>query len=378
MATIDKLLQPNVLARLVSRQMVAEQWILGFFGFEAGGRNEVNLGHGREGSYDVYNNTRDVGEGRVPGTAAAVIRPEPVGNVQFRYPRLYEQVPLLGERLHNLRRIGDAGARDTAGARMIELQTRNIAQRAANWRAAMTVGMLRDTLYFQRDGDSLYPSFTSTSAQYQVNFQQPSGNASQLDMLGDGDIIDTSWDNPSADIPSHVSKIDAAFQELYGGRLENVILQADVWQHVVNNDAVASQAGIANTPFRRFERVMGTRADGSPVNVRVAELVMIPGVTWYVTDEGVNLGTRASKTFTKYAPDNGALFLPNPNMGNFFMQLGSEPVVEVDGGPETVRFGSYQWSNKTYNPPSTNLFSLDNALACNDIPNSVANGTVVF
>lgn len=378
MATIDKLLQPNVLSRLVSRQMVAEQWILGFLGMEVGGRNEVDLGHGRLGMFDVFSNTRDVGEGRVPGSPAAVVRPEKVGTVEFRYPRMYESIPLLGEELHNLRRIGENGTRDVGGSRMISLQTRNIAQRAANWRATLAVGMLRDSLYMFRDGDSLYPSFTSTSAQFRINFQMPAGNRDQLDMLGGGDIIDTSWDNPTADIPKHLNDIDAAFQELYGGRLENVLCQGAIWQYIIKNDNVASQAGIANTPFRRFERVVGTRADGSPVNVRVAELVMVPGVTFYITDEGVNIGTRASKTFTKYVADDTAIFLPNPDMGNFFMQLGSEPVVEYDGGPETVRAGQYLWSNKTYNPPTTNIYSLDNALAINDIPNATAVGTVKF
>jgi hypothetical protein len=238
--------------------------------------------------------------------------------------------------------------------------------------------MLRDSLYFHRDGDSLYPNFTSTSATYQVNFQMPAGNKDQLDMLGSGNIIDVSWDNPSADVPKHFGEIDAAFQELYGGRLENVLVRNAVWQYIIKNDNVASQAGIANTPFRRFERAVGTRADGSPVNVRVAELVMIPGVTFYITDEGVTMGTRGSETFTHYVGTNEAIFMPSPDQGNFFMQLGSEPVVEYDGGPETVRAGQYVWSNKTYNPPQTNLYSLDNALACNDIPKSVANGTVVF
>jgi hypothetical protein len=378
MAAIGQLLQPNVLSRLVSQQMVAEQWILGFLGMEIGGRNEVNLGHGRNGNFDVFNNTRDVGEGRVPGTAAAVIRPEPVGNVQFRYPRLYEQIPLLSEELHNLRAIGDNGARDAAGTRMIKLQTRNIAQRAANWRATLAVGMLRDTLYMHRDGDSLYPNFTSTSAALRINFQMPAGNKTQLDMLGDGNIIDTSWDNPAADIPNHLNLIDAAFQELYGGRLENVLVQGAQWQNVINNDKVASQAGIANSPFKQFERIVGTRADGTPINASVGQLACRPGVTFWITDEGVKTGLRGATVFTKYVGDNQAIFMPSPDQGSLFMQIGSEPVSEYDGGPETVRFGQYLWSMKTFNPPMTNIFSLDNALSINDIPNSIANGTVVF
>lgn len=378
MPAIGKLLQPNVLARLVSQQMAAEQWILGFFGFEVGGRNEVNLGHGRRGNFDVFDNTRLAMEGRAPATAAGRIRRQLVKNIPFNYPRAHEQLGLNAEELHNLRQIGEDGARDVAGTRYIQKQTDYIAQRAANWRAALTVGMLRDSLFMIPSGDSLYPSFATGTNAIQINFQQPSNNQDQLDMGTGANIIDVSWDNPSADIPDHLGKIDAAFQSLYGGRLENIFCQSDIWQNVLKNDAVASQAGIANTPFTQFQRVVGTRADGSPINVTAATLSCRPFVNWYVTDEGLSLGAPGSESFTKYVGDNQALFLPNPNLGNFFMQIGSEPIAEFDGGPETVRFGQYMWSNKTYNPTTTNIYSLDNALAINDIPNSVARGTVVF
>jgi len=377
MAAIETLLRPNILSRLVSRQMVAEQWILGFFGFEPGGRNEINQGHGREGSYDVFDNTREVAEGRLPGHAAAVVQPQRVGVVRFDYPRMHESIQLPAEKLHNLRKIGDENARDVAGTRMIELQTKYVAQRAANWRAALTVGMIRDSLYLIRDGDSLYPSFT-TGTGFQINFQLPANNQTQLDMGTGSNIIDVSWDNPSADIPRHLGEIDAAFQSLYGGRLENVMVQNSLWQYIIKNDHVASQAGIANTPFQTFNRVVGTRADGSPVNVKTGVLSCEPNVTFYITDEGINLGARGSQTFTKYIADNTAWFLPSPDRGTYHIQLGSEPIAEYDGGPETVRAGLYMWSNKTYNPTTTNIFCLDNSLPISDIPNQQAIGTVVF
>lgn len=378
MASIQQILQPIVLTKVISRQMAAEKWILQFMGMEPGGRNEEFFGHGRDGSYQVFNNTRQIGRSRAPGTAAAIAKPNPVGHVPITYPRMHEEIPLLAEHLHNLAQIGDPRVRDIAGQNYIQRQTRFQAQKAANWRAAMVMGMLRDELYVHTDGDDWTMNFTSSGAQYQINHQMPAGNKTQLDMLGGGDIIDTSWDNPSADIPKHLNDIDAAFQQLYGGRLENVLVQGAVWQNIIKNDHVASQAGIANTPFRRFERVVGTREDGSPLNVAVGELTCRPGVLFYITDEGLDLGAPGSETFTKYVPDNGAIFLPNPDMGTFSMQLGSEPIAEFDGGPKTVRQGLSAWSKESSNPTVTEIFVLDNALAINHIPNSVANGTVVF
>ena len=328
MASIHQILQPITLTKVISRQMAAERWILQFMGFQPGGANEEFFGHGRTGSYQVFNNSRQVGRGRAPGVAAAIAKRNPIGQVPIVYPRMHEEIPMLAEDLHNLAQIGDPRMRDEAGAAMIRRQTSFLAQKAANWRAVQAFGMLRDEMFVATSGDDWYFTFTSAGSQFQINHQMPAGNKTQLDMTGDGDIIDFSWDNPGADIPKHLNDIDAAFQELYGGRLENIICQGGIWQNVINNDAVASQAGIANTPFRRFERVVGTREDGSPLNVSVGELTSRPGVLWYITDEGLDLGTPGSETFTKYVDANNAIFMPSTDMGTFSMQLGSEPIAD--------------------------------------------------
>lgn len=378
MASIHQILQPITLTKVVSRQMAAERWILSFMGMQPGGANEEFFGHGRDGSYQVFNNTRQIGRGRAPGTAAATAKRQAIGRVPITYPRMHEEIPLLAEELHNFAQIGDPRMRDEAGAVMIRRQTQFLAQKAANWRAAQIFGMLRDQLYVSVSGDDWYFNFTSSGSLFQINSNMPAGNKSQLDMLGDGDIIDTSWDNPAADIPKHLGEIDAAFQELYGGQLRNVIVQNAIWQNVIKNDHVASQGGIANTPFRTFERVVGTREDGSPLNVSVGELSCRPGLLWYITDEGLDLGAPGSETFTKYVGDNAAIFMPDPNAGIYSLQLGSEPIAEYDGGPKTVRVGLSSWSKESANPTVTELFALDNALAISHIPNATAYGTVVF
>ncbi len=378
MASIQQILQPITLTKVVSRQMAAEKWILQFLGMAPGGANEEFFGHGRTGSYQVFNNTRQIGRGRAPGVAAAVAKRNPIGQVPVVYPRMHEMIPMLAEDLHNLAQIGDPRMRDEAGANMIRRQTGFQAQKAANWRAVQVMGMLRDELFVHTDGDDWTMNFTSASSQFRINHQMPAGNKTQLDMLGDGNIIGTSWDNPSAPIPGDLNGIDAAFQQLYGGRLENIICTGAIWQNVINNDDVSSQAGIANTPFRRFERMVGTREDGSPLNVSVGEITARPGLLFYITDEGLDLGAPGSETFTKYVGANEAVFMPNVNIGTFSFQQGSEPIAEFDGGPESVRVGLSAWSKKSANPTVTEIFVLDNGLAINHIPNSVAYGSVVF
>ena len=116
-----------------------------------------------------------------------------------------------------------------------------------------------------------------------------------------------------------------------------------------------------------------------PINVSVGELTCRPGVYFWITDEGLDLGVPGSETFTKYVGANAAIFMPDPNTtGIYSLQLGSEPIAEYDGGPKTVRVGASAWSKESSNPTVTELFILDNALAINHIPNSTAYGTVVY
>jgi hypothetical protein len=67
-----------------------------------------------------------------------------------------------------------------------------------------------------------------------------------------------------------------------------------------------------------------------------------------------------------------------PSDGTVACYEGSEPIAEYDAGPETVKVGVGAWSVKRANPTTTDLFVLDNAIVCNQVPSSEAFGTVVF
>jgi hypothetical protein len=379
MASIHEILRPSVLTKVVSRKVASSSWLLNFMGMQPGGTNEAYFGHGREGLYHVYDNVRKIGTGRAPGSPAGRVARNPVGRVPFVYPRMHEQISLLAEELHNLARIDDLRVRDEAGGDFIRRQTATSAQRAANWRTAMVVGMLRDSLYVHQDGDDWYFSYDSSGALYQINYQMPAGNKSQLDMLGDGDIIDASWATSSTTIPKHIMAINAAFQQLNGGMLTDVICGYTVWNAVINNEDVAGVHGTASPPFQMFERQMGTTPDGRPLNVHVGQLSVLPGVTWWITDEGLELGAPGSEAFVKHVEDDYAIFLNSPQTADLFtLYQGSEPIAEYDGGPESVRVGLSSWSKKSSNPTSTEIFTLDNCLPVNHVPDSVAYAEVIF
>jgi hypothetical protein len=390
-AALSQILEALVLTKVVSRIAAANDAVLNFMGFQPGGFNEQNFGHGRIGSYHVFNNARTIALGRAPGTAAGRSRKQVMIEVAFTYPRMHDSIDLLAEQIHNISKIDNLAARDVAGAQMISRQTRFLGQKAANWRTAMTVGMLRGSLFLQQEDQDWYWTYTSGTPSAavtvaEVNFRMPAGNKDQLNMtdragnsIFSGNIIDVSWDNASANIPLHIKKINEARENVGIGPLTDIHLGSSLWDNVSQNDAVSSQAGIANPPFTTFEREVGTRPDGSPMQEMIGRINSAPGLDWHISDAGLELGTPGSETFTKHWPTESAIFMGTPRAtDNFSMLLGSEPIAEFDGGPEVLKTGLNSWSVKRSDPTLTQLMALDNALAVNHDPFSIAHGTVVF
>lgn len=347
-------------------------------GMQPGGPNERFVG-GRSAQYDVYNNVRGTALGSAPGTAASRRDRNPVDTIPFTFPRMHESVFIDYETVHNLRQVGGpASGRDEAGADYIKRQMTPLAQRASNWRTAMMVGMLRDSLYITKSGSSWYPNYTSAGSLFQINYQMPAGNKNQLNMLGTGNIIDASWASPGANIPGHIAAINAAFLNLCGSRLERIVLRSSMWQNILNNDYVTAQAGFASSPFTTYNRVVGTGPDGTPINEFFGKLVAFPWIEFIITDDGINIGAPGSETFSTHVESTGAMFLPANSPNYYEMLTGSEPIVEHDGGPVSVKQGLASWTAQRSNPSGWEGFALDNAMPCPYVPNAGAYGTVVF
>lgn len=389
MAAYLDILRPQVLTEVVRQVVASSDTILNFMGFQPGGANERYYGHGRRGEYHVFDDTRRVAKGRAPGAPAARSSKQPMKAVPFTYPRMHDSVSLLAEFFHNLGQIGDPRLRDEAGRNMITRQTDTLMKKAAHWRVAMTVGMLRDSLYMHQEGDDLFFNYTSTSSLARVNFQVPDGNKTQLNMtdragtsIFGANILDTSWDNAGANIVQQFAKINQARAAQGVGPVTDVLINSIGWQNVIANDYIAAYAGSVNPPFQTFTREAGARPDGSPLHEYTGVINSLPGVTWHITDEGVELWDAASDvyTFTKHIPDTMAIFMSDPKARKdlFTCYQGSEPIAEYDGGPETVRVGLSSWSKKASNPTATEVYVLDNALTVPHDPYAYAPATVVF
>lgn len=383
MAALQDILRPIPFTKTISVVSAASSYMLNFFGMQVGGPNEAFYGHGREGFYNIFNNLRSTAVETAPGMPAARRQRMPVGRVPFVYPRMHEEFSLLYEEIHNISKIDDPRARDLAGENYIQKQSIGPGQRHANWRTAMLMGMLRDSLYLHESGNYWYPTYDSSGNVGRRNFQLPAGNKDQLnitDVAGNSvfgsNIIDVDWGSAGANIPRHCQKIDEALFRRHGVHLKHIVLRGAEWDKVTNNKFVAAGTGIANPPFRRYEREIGVNPDGSPKQVWVGEILKVPGVEWHIVNDGRDLGPPGSETWNYDVEDGHALFLPEITRDLFEGLVGSEPIVERVGGGASIKQGFAAWTVLQPNPSSYESFTLDNFLPCPYVPGSWAYGHV--
>lgn len=349
----------------ISRVRVINTVFQSHFGFDAGGRH-VRTMPGRRGSYDVFNDTREVPTARFPGKPATTIARQPVGNVPYIIPRTFEMMPIDAETVHNQRRIGGpTGELDIMGQAYVADQERIVKQRITNLREFQTVAMLRGSYTYTVSGDELRHDYTGGS--YTVDYQVPAGNKGQLDMLGGGNLIGTAWDNAAAPILDDIREVNAALEQLIGRGVEDIFVTSVVWGFVLNNTQVQAQAGSVNRVFDVLERDPNTQDF-------VARLFALPWIRWHICDKGLNL----AGTFTKLIPDTSAVMLPIIDEQVVSYYEGSEPVSEWEGRPMVDRAGEYYWIAPKANPTRYELFGLHNGLPVLKVPAAIVHATVDF
>ena len=332
-AAANQILGTRIVSKSVSRVAATSDSVLNFFGMQPGGFAEEKKGH-RQISVDIFNDARTVAVGRTPGAPAGTARRQKVGTINATMARMNEKLPLLAEEIHNLRRIGGPTSEfDEAGASYLAKQQRYMGQRAANFRKVLLGGMIRGKLYSHASGDDIYWDYTSSGAQATIDYQIPANNKNQCNS-----IIDVSWANPGANIPAHLAALDNAAQSGPGSRIDIAMCRGSMWQNIINNDYVVSQAGVANRPFQEFRRDIGTGSNGKPLTLKTGVLSCAPFITWIITDEGLELGTQASPTYTPYIGTNDVWFGPDPNSDLFAMLIGSEPVSDGPGQTPKVHY----------------------------------------
>lgn len=361
------LLAPKTIYKAISQLDLPGTTLQSLFGWKLGGRNIRRLS-GRHFSYDIFNHTRSVATGRVPGQVASRTRPQRVGTVAATFPRAAEVISLLDEDLLNRREIGEStDDLDFGGESYLTRQEYYLAQRFANLVEFQTAAMLRGSYSYTADGDQLRHGFTS--GQVQIDFQVPASNRSGLNMLGAGDILSASWSSISTDIPKQLQLINTAMVQLTGMGLAHVVLTGAGWQHVVNNTKVQAQGGSTNVVFESMQRVGSGEFS--------AVLRAIPWVTFHIVDYGLEVWNGSQESFVKLIEDDYAAFLPEPSPRWAQYLEGSEIVTEGPGGAKQEQFGFYPYAYATHDPSGWDLCGVFNGIPALYTPAAIAYGKIV-
>lgn len=359
-------MNPLVVNLTVRRLIVNNDSFQKALGFQIDGPNtQLAPGGAARGMYDVFDETRRVPGIRMHHAHAATIKPQKVGTVGYVIPRSSEQLPLLLWDLTQMRAIGGPGGEvDKGGEKYIMRQQAYLKQAVVNLREFQTVAMLRGSYGFTESGDDLNHGFTGTDT---VDYQIPSGNKSQLDMLGAGSIITTSWANTAAPIITNLLMIDKAFTQLTGRGLSDIFCNSTMWANVLNNQQVQALAGAVNNPIREMKRDATTQEFTVNLNG-------MPVFTFHVTNNGVDL----SDTFTLLIPDTMAIFTVKLSSEIAAYYECEEYVVDFKGKSPQPRRGAYFWSVPEGNPSRYDMFSLHNGIPVLYVPKAIAPATVVF
>jgi Phage major capsid protein E len=396
--SLHDLLTPQVILRAVSRVRRFQGRLGKFLGFQPDRFNpdtvslegpNVLQGATRFASFRLDDVTRVVAKGRAPGTGPASVPVNPVGDVRVACARYHEKVRLLGELLGNLSPIiGPNSQIDNEGQSYIARQQTHLAEKYNNTIELMTTGMLQDNLWFQLSGDNLLPTIgqpASPNLGYQLTFQIPAGNKSQLNILGTGNILLVGWQNAGAPLIKNCLQIQAAMTQLSGYQPEHFWMNGLTWYNVLLNSEVRNTAGSANTPFASYERVASTAFDGMPQPEFAAVLRGLPWATWHICDDVLVTNSDidptwasapSTATFAKICPDNTCIIMPKPSPDWTQMFLGAELISENAGQPMMRKNGYTMWKEWVTQPSCIELIALMNALPLLYVPRAVCFATV--
>jgi Phage major capsid protein E len=398
-ADLHSLLLPQVVLQVASRIRKGQGRLGRWLGWQPNrydpdtvsisGPNTVR-GDTRSASFRYFDFTRVVAKGRAPGTGPGTVAPNPISDVRVQCARFHQKVPLNYEELGNLSPIvGPNSQIDPGGQDYIQRQIKALAIQFNNAVELMASGMLQDNLWFVIQGDNILPVIgqPATGFSFQLTFQVPAGNKAQLNMLGTGNLITTTWANVGALIYSMISQIKMAFALLSGYDMTDVWVNSGTWYNVITNTEIRNLAGSAATPFAEFDNVPEKGFDGMPTGEFYGVLKADPTIRWRINNQPMVTNSDidpsystapSTATLIKMVPDKMAFFCTEASPDWCKMYHGGEYVVENPGMPGALRSGYYFWREYTTQPSQVDLLGLLNCVPLLFIPKVVAPANVIF
>ena len=326
--------------------------------------NVTDRVEGKTGEYTMYAGTRETARIVTYDAPARARTMTGVKKVPVSLLHTFESLPANPTVLMQLQ-SEDSPVRQDMGRQTIARNLVDFGQRLRNLRVCAIYSIFRyGAIYFDASGN-LLPN--STGAYFSLDFQIPAGNKNQLDILGEGDIIDASWATAGTDIVTHVRKIRRAARVKTGYKIQHAFYGANIPGHLLGNTDIATL--IAASP------TLATAIANSPSEIPQGLL----GLQWHPVDDaffvaggGTDVfGGDATGTVQSWSLDDGIVFTPDPSPDWWGFAEGTYPVpttTDIVSGMEAALSsfsqvqGAFSFAKCTHNPPGVEHFAGDTFL----------------
>jgi len=380
----EKLFQTPVITGLVSQIDVPGSLFQRFYGLAGRGKPV----QGRHTGWDLFHATRSVAGVRAPRSGPATRDRKPYGSKSAQLLRLHEKMVIFDEDLMRYRPAGaPIGSIDDGGKAYVRQQLGYFSQVFRNTREWVVSRMFRGGFGVKSVGDELrLCEFSDSDAIFKVDYELPAGHKDQLDVTGSGDIIDTSWDDASADIVSQITKLDVQAERVSGYPTRHIWLNGNTAYYLFENTQLASIRGTSVRIFDTLSRREIDPASKLPDTGYDIVFGAMPLHRFHVYNGGlVAPGTAenyasqiASANYQFFIPDNYAIITPEPSPDWCEMHSGSEYIRENVTSQMREVYGMNAWSTPVIDPPGQEVKMVDNFLPVLYIPRALFYAEVIF
>jgi len=275
----------------------------------------------------------------------------------------FENQPMDALKLLNLVNP-ETGEMDPKGVAEVGRQSKEFKVLFSNLRlAAVQMALSTGYIYFDADGN-LLPS--SSGAVVSVDFNVPAGNRNQLDVLGNGAIIDASWATASTKIIDNVRNLKKAAIKKTGYPLKYALYGENIPGYLAENTQ-AKEYLIRNPAANQTYIDTGEIPEG------------LGGLTWIPMDDAFYVDQNGA--IQSFLGADGIAFLPEASDDWYEMLPGSFAVpttVDVQGGDATSALSSLQevngmfsYAKVSHDPPSITQYAGDTFLPVIKVPGAM-------
>lgn len=383
--TLQQLFRHPYVLKVISRIKATSNPLQSFYNLGLDNTATESLPAGiRTFSYDIFDHTRQLASVRPAKVGPKRGRAQKTGTRSGTIIRSHDSLPIAWEDVINTRPHGARiGTLDKTGQNKVTMQIKHYTEKYRNLREWMVSRMFRGGFDIKLVGDEHYVVDTG-SGDLAVTFDHPSAHQTQLAVgAGGTNVIDTSWDDPSADIMIQFFNLNRAALRITGYTVKHAWVNSTTLGYLMNNTDLQNKGGSA---FRVWESAewkdSKTHDGGSKTTGMDVKFRAMPWITFHACDEVLQKGSAQSDSVSEsdvelLIPDTKAILTPDPGEWVGFAE-GAEPVTKNPAAAMEIKKGFATWQRPMTEPSGLELCFLDNFFPIPYNPSAWFYPTVVF